>query len=314
MQFATKRYNSSMAIDNVVVREIQSSDLVIPTPTFSLNTNSEVEISALGDTEIYYTTNGTDPEVPAGQEPTGTTKKYTEAIPLNANNQLKIKAIATNRNHSITSSIITYIYTCDITLENTSFEYNGTEIKPTISSVKIGEEEVPSDWYDVKCTNNVNVGTATLTLSGKAGSDYVVQGSITFSITRLIATLNWNGTELPYNKTVQKPTATVGNLKGDDVCEVTVSITEGDGVEVGNYTATATALSNPNYQLPGEATTTFHIVPIALSVTAVAAEKVYGDPDPEFTYTEVTGFIGDDDTSLLSGSLSTGTSGDCLLF
>jgi hypothetical protein len=36
MQFATKRYYSSMAIDNVVVREIQSSDLVIPTPTFTV--------------------------------------------------------------------------------------------------------------------------------------------------------------------------------------------------------------------------------------------------------------------------------------
>ena len=147
----------------------------------------------------------------------------------------------------------------------------------------------------------MNVVTATLTLSGKAGSAYIVHGSTTFSIIQLIATLNWNGTELPYNKTVQKPTATVGNLKGDDVCEVTVSITEGDGVEVGDYTATATALSNPNYQLPGEATTTFHIVPIALSVTAVAAEKVYGDADPEFTYTDVTGLLEGD---ALTGALS----------
>ena len=277
-------------------------NLVIPTPTFSLNSGNKVEIAEMESVEVYYTTDGSVPVVPAaGQEPTEPTKKYTAAIPLNANNQLKIKAIATNKDHSITSSIVTYVYTCDITLENTSFEYNGTEIKPTISSVKIGEEEVPSDWYDVKCTNNVNVGPATLTLSGKAGGDYVVQGSTTFSIIPLIATLNWNGTELPYNKTVQKPTATVGNLKGDDVCEVTVSITEGDGVEVGDYTATATALSNPNYQLPGEATTTFHIVHIALSVTAVAAEKVYGDADPEFTYTDVTGLLEGD---ALTGALS----------
>lgn len=285
-------------------------NLVIPTPTFSLNTNSEVEISALGDVDIYYTTDGTsDPVVPAvGQEPTGVTTKYTAAIPLNANNQLKIKAIATNKDHTITSSIITYIYTCDITLENTSFEYNGTEIKPTISSVKIGEEEVPSDWYDVQCTD-VNVGTATLTLSGKAGSDYVVQGSKTFTITPRTVTLDWP-TELPYTKAAQTPVPTITNLVTGDDCTVTVSVTGGEAINMGSYTATATALtgsSSANYQLPDDEslkTCSFNIVPATLTVTAEAKEKVYGDPDPEFTYTEVTGFIGGDDTSLLSGSLS----------
>ena len=284
--------------------------LEIPTPTFSLNTNSEVEISALGDAEIYYTTNGKDPEVPAaGQEPTGATMKYTGAIPLNANNQLKIMAIATNKDHSITSSIITYIYTCDITLENTSFEYNGTEIKPTISSVKIGEEEVPSARYDVKCTNNVNEGTATLTLSGKAGSDYVVQGSKTFTITPRTVTLDWP-TELPYTNAAQTPVPTITNLVTGDDCTVTVSVTGGEAINMGSYTATATALtgsSSANYQLPDEEslkTCSFNIVPATLTVTPEAKEKVYGDPDPEFTYTEVTGFIGDDNVSLLSGSLS----------
>ena len=284
--------------------------LEIPSPTFSLNTTSDVEISALGDVDIYYTTDGTsDPVVPAvGQEPTGVTTKYTAAIPLNEDNQLKIKAIATNKDHTITSSIITYIYTCDITLENTSFEYNGTEIKPTISSVKIGEEEVPSDWYDVKCTD-VNVGTATLTLSGKTGSDYVVQGSKTFTITPRTVTLDWP-TELPYTKAAQTPVPTITNLVTGDDCVVTVSVTGGEAINMGTYTATATGLtgsSSANYQLPDEEslkTCSFNIVPATLTVTAEAKEKVYGDPDPEFTYTEVTGFIGDDNVILLSGSLS----------
>ena len=284
-------------------------NLEIPTPTFSFNSDNKVEIAEMESVEVYYTTDGSDPEVPAaGQEPTGVTTKYTAAISLNANNQLKIKAIATNKDHSITSSIITYIYTCDITLENTSFEYNGTEIQPTISSVKIGEEEVPSDRYDVKCTD-VNVGTATLTLSGKAGSDYVVQGSKTFTITPRTVTLDWP-TELPYTKAAQTPVPTITNLVTGDECTVTVSVTGGEAINMGSYTATATALtgsSSANYQLPDDEslkTCSFNIVPATLTVTAEAKEKVYGDPDPEFTYTEVTGFIGDDNVSLLSGSLS----------
>ncbi len=284
-------------------------NLEIPTPTFSFNSDNKVEIAEMESIEVYYSTDGSDPVVPAAsQEPTGATMKYTAAIPLNANNQLKIKAIATNKDHSITSSIITYIYTCDITLENTSFEYNGTEIKPTISSVKIGEEEVPSDWYDVKCTD-VNVGTATLTLSGKAGSDYVVQGSKTFTITPRTVTLDWP-TELPYTNAAQTPVPTITNLVTGDECTVTVSVTGGEAINIGSYTATATALtgsSSANYQLPDDEslkTCSFEIVPATLTVTAEAKEKVYGESDPEFTYTEVTGFLGDDNISLLSGSLS----------
>ena len=284
-------------------------NLVIPTPTFSFNSDNKVEIAEMESVEVYYTTDGSDPEVPAaGQEPTGVTTKYTAAISLNANNQLKIKAIATNKDHSITSSIITYIYTCDITLENTSFEYNGTEIQPTISSVKIGEEEVPSDRYDVKCTD-VNVGTATLTLSGKAGSDYVVQGSKTFTITPRTVTLDWP-TELPYTKAAQTPVPTITNLVTGDECTVTVSVTGGEAINMGTYTATATGLtgsSSANYQLPDEEslkTCSFNIVPATLTVTADNKTKVYGEADPEFTYTEVTGFVDGDNVSLLSGSLS----------
>lgn len=246
--------------------------LEIPSPTFSLNTNSEVEISALGDAEIYYTTDGTVPGVPAANtEPTGTTSKYELAIPLE-NNQVMIKAIATNKGHIVNSSIITYVYNPDITWTETSFEYNGSPQVPTVTSVKVGENVVPAEEYDISCTDNTNVGTATLTLTDKvAGNNYIVSGSTTFEIAQREATLAWSDTELQYTGSAQQPTATVSNLVGEDACTVTVT---GGQTNVGSYTATATALSNTNYTLPATATQTFTITPKSLGDGASIADGI----------------------------------------
>ncbi len=98
--------------------------------------------------------------------------------------------------------------------------------------------------------NNTNAGTATVIF------DYDVER--TFTIKPLEVTLNWSEAELPYSGAAQAPSATVGNLLGNDVCEVTV-----DGAQTavgGPYIATATALSNSNYALPENVTTEFSIV------------------------------------------------------
>ena len=74
---------------------------IIPSPTFSLNNDNKVEITALGDAEIYYTTDGSNPVVPAeGASPSTPTRKYTGAIDL-VNGQIMIKAIATNKDHRL---------------------------------------------------------------------------------------------------------------------------------------------------------------------------------------------------------------------
>ncbi len=70
--------------------------------------------------------------------------------------------------------------------------------------------------------------------------------------------LEWSSTELVYNGDPQQPTATASGLCGTDTCDVTVTV-EGAHTNVGNYSAAATAVSNPNYKLPANVTQDFEI-------------------------------------------------------
>ena len=69
-----------------------------------------------------------------------------------------------------------------ITLSGTSFEYTGEAIKPTVT-VKDGETTIPAEEYTVGYSNNIEAGTATVTITDKEGGNYTVSGSETFEIT-----------------------------------------------------------------------------------------------------------------------------------
>ena len=68
-----------------------------------------------------------------------------------------------------------------ITLSGTSFEYTGEAIKPTVT-VKDGSTTIPAEEYTVGYSNNVNAGTATVTITDKPDGDYNISGSATFEI------------------------------------------------------------------------------------------------------------------------------------
>ena len=68
--------------------------------------------------------------------------------------------------------------------------------------------------------------------------------------------LTWTNTDLTYNGTSQKPTATATGLFSNDSCTVSVS---GAQTAAGEYTATATSVSNSNYKLPSNKTHSFTI-------------------------------------------------------
>ena len=72
-----------------------------------------------------------------------------------------------------------------IELNGYSFEYTGSEIEPTVVSVKDGETVIPAGEYTVSYSNNVYVGTnATVTITDKEGGNYTVSGFTTFEITK----------------------------------------------------------------------------------------------------------------------------------
>ena len=68
-----------------------------------------------------------------------------------------------------------------ITLEQTSYFYDGTAKKPTVT-VKDGSTTIPASEYTVSYSNNTEIGTATVTIANKNGGNYTFNGSATFQI------------------------------------------------------------------------------------------------------------------------------------
>lgn len=75
-----------------------------------------------------------------------------------------------------------------ITLSATSVQYTGEEQKPAVTEVKVGDTVIPADEYTASYSDNVEIGTATVTLVDVEGGNYIVSGSTTFAITV------WGGT------------------------------------------------------------------------------------------------------------------------
>ncbi len=230
----------------------------IPRPTFKLIKESNIEkieiTEALEDVTIYYTTDGKDPVLPAvGEDPTEPTVKYTSAIPLNTKKQLLIKLIATNKDHhTVSTPIVTYVYTRDITWSETSFVYNGTAQVPTVTSVKLGDDEVANE-YKISCSNNINVGTAKLTLADKTANNFLVDGYKNFTIQKAPLTIMADAKTKDYLDDDPQLTFSVEGLQGADTKQMAVTKCDlqreaGEVVVDGGYAITSSeTTTNGNY-------------------------------------------------------------------
>ena len=87
--------------------------------------------------------------------------------------------------------------------------YTGAEIKPAITVTKDGNT-LNSEYYSIVYSNNINVGTATITILGQ--QSYSFMETQTFKIVpKDISTngvINLSATSFTYNGTTQKPTVT----------------------------------------------------------------------------------------------------------
>ena len=119
---------------------------------------------------------------------------------------------------------------------------------------------------------------------------------ITNTINPRTIDLKWNK-ELTYNGKEQLPTATVNNLVDDDECKVTVT---GANRNAGTYEATATKVSNPNYKLPENATTSYTIGKKQLSIEGLKAvnRKYNGTNEVTLQGGTLTGVAGNDKVSI----------------
>ena len=146
--------------------------------------------------------------------------------------------------------------TLNVTLGTTSYTYDGTAKQPEVN-IKAGETTLVATDYDVAYANNINAGTATVSVTGKgnyAGST----GSATFTITAKALTdamVTLSATSFTYNGNVQKPTVTVtdGNTALKEGTDYT--LTNDGGTAVGTYNVVVNGKGN----YAGEITKLFSI-------------------------------------------------------
>ena len=181
---------------------------------------------------------------------------------------------------------------------DTTVKFNITQATPVVT--KPTTKTLTYDGSEQELVNaaSTNGGTVKYSLdnknwstsipTGKATKEYTVyykvEGNknfkgvdvqeITNKINPRTIDLKWNK-ELTYNGKEQLPTATVSNLADGDECEITV-----DGAQhknAGTYGATATKVSNQNYKLPEDVTTSYTIKPKDITVTITPNGGTYGE-------------------------------------
>ena len=178
---------------------------------------------------------------------------------------------------SFTVTIVPKTVTAAVSVEPTSYTYTGKAIEPTTVTVKDGTTVIPASEYTVAYTDNTNVGTATVTVSDRAGGNYVVSGTATFTITK--AALSGVSVSLggwTYGDTAKTPTVS-GNLGGGNVtyqykADNASTYTSTVPTNAGTYTVKATVAESANYKA---ATTTgsFTIAPKTVTNAAVTLSQ-----------------------------------------
>lgn len=181
---------------------------------------------------------------------------------------------------------------------DTTVKFNITQATPVVTKPTTKTLTYNGSEQELVNAASTNGGTVKYSLDNKnwstsipTGKDakeytvyYKVEGNknfkdadvqeITNKINPRTIDLKWNK-ELTYNGKEQLPTATVSNLADGDECEITV-----DGAQhknAGTYEATATKVSNQNYKLPEDVTTSYTIKPKDITVTITPNGGTYGE-------------------------------------
>ncbi len=112
--------------------------------------------------------------------------------------------------------------------------------------IKDGGLTIPASEYEVSYSDNVNVGTATVTITNKTGGNYTVSGTKTFTITakpltgakvEVTGTFTYTGSAL-----TPAPTVTLGGQTLVKDTDYTVAYA--DNTDAGTATITVTGKGN----------------------------------------------------------------------
>ena len=218
-----------------------------PIATQDNDGNVSLECPTIG-AEIHYTDNGDTPDSSSGT--------FDSSTPWSPTDQAIIKAIAVLKNNtSITSeNTITVLNNPDITLSQDTYTYDGTAHEPGITEVGYGGTTVSSSEYSVSSssyTNNVNAGTANVTLEDVLGDNmYICNASKTFTINPAELAITADAMSKGYGDDDPVLTYTCSGLvEGDGISDVmTGALAREAGEAKGTYAINRGTLdSNTNY-------------------------------------------------------------------
>ena len=158
------------------------------------------------------------------------------------------------------------ISTCTVTLSTTSYTYNGSAKKPTVT-VKNGSTALTSGMdYTVSYKNNTDAGTATATVTGKG--NYKGTASKTFTINKAAASLKFasanvekTSLDAAFTNELTKTTDGTVTFKSSNTAVATVNSTSGKVTikGIGTATITASATAGTNYKA-GSASYTLTVI------------------------------------------------------
>ncbi|MCD8191107.1 MAG: S8 family serine peptidase [Clostridiales bacterium] len=157
---------------------------------------------------------------------------------------------------------------CTVTVSQTDFVYDGEVKEPDVTIVdESGEILAEGVDYTVSYSDNINAGTATVTVTGIG--NYVGIASATFTIEAAdLSTCTVTADSVTYTGSAQTPDITVKDANGDSLTagiDYEVGYEE-NMVNVGSYDITVTGTGNYS----GSAAAAFVIAPLDLSAFAVS--------------------------------------------
>ena len=177
---------------------------------------------------------------------------------------------------SISAAVVT------LSLPSDGYTYDGEAKTPAVSSVKLNNNTIISDNYDVSYSNNINAGTATVTVTGK--KTYTGTATATFTIKKAplsdLAVLVPGWTYGQYDSEVNAPHVR-GNI-GEGTETITykaagaTTFTSTVPQNAGTHTVKVVVAATDNYAA-GEATSEFTVAKADIQLAVNIDDWTYGD-------------------------------------
>ena len=167
-----------------------------------------------------------------------------------------------------------------ISLEQTTYTYDGTAKTPEVT-VKDGDRDpIESDRYTVSYSNNINAGTATVTVTAIPGKNLAVNGTKTFTInpkTVSNPTITLSETSYDYDGNSKTPTVTVKD-GSNEIPSSEYSVFYSNNTNAGTATVTVTNKDGGNYVVSGTKTFTINRKTVSNpTITLSETSYVYDD-------------------------------------